>query len=502
MIDAFNADMPFDQFVREQVAGDLLPARSLADRRRQQVAASFLVLGNTNLEEQDKNQLVMDVVDEQLDTIGKAFLAQTLGCARCHDHKFDPIPTRDYYALAGILRNVKTLEHANVSMWLEKPLAVSPEQEAALQKHEKEVAGLEARLKAERGHKGPHVAELSAELKRLKARGPVRETTLAVEELAAIVETRVNIRGSVHNLGEPVPRGFLRVATVGEPPAMPTTESGRRELADWLASAKNPLTARVFVNRVWHWLFGAGIVRTPDNFGTTGERPSHPELLDYLAIRFIDDGWSIKRLVRRSCSRGPIGSRPPTTRDRARPTRKTACSGGRTVVRLDAECLRDAMLAVAGELRLEMGGPDVSRRAQGRLRLRRERPAPQRLSARVSQCPARDLRGVRLRRPEHGDGAAQREHRRAPGAFPHEPPVRDRAIASDSPTAAGRRRPRRPGATDAHLSPGAGTACRPNVSERSGWRSWRPAQSGPRPREETWAMLVQALFGSVDFRYR
>ena len=122
--------------------------------------------------------------------------------------------------------------------------------------------------------------------------------TLAVEELAAIIETRVNIRGSVHNLGEPVPRGFLRVATVGEPPEIPSNESGRRELAAWLASANNPLTARVVVNRVWHWLFGVGIVRTPDNFGTTGERPSHPELLDYLAIRFIDDGWSIKRLVR------------------------------------------------------------------------------------------------------------------------------------------------------------------------------------------------------------
>ena len=115
VIDALNADRPFDRFVREQIAGDLLPAGSLDERRRQRVATTFLVLGNTNLEEQDKAQLRMDVVDEQLDTIGKAFLAQTIGCARCHDHKFDPIPTRDYYALAGILRNVKTLEHANVS---------------------------------------------------------------------------------------------------------------------------------------------------------------------------------------------------------------------------------------------------------------------------------------------------------------------------------------------------------------------------------------------------
>ena len=134
-----------------------LPATCCRRRASPSVAGSrsrprFLVLGNTNLEDQDKSQLVMDVVDEQLDTIGKAFLAQTIGCARCHDHKFDPIPTRDYYALAGILRNVKTLEHANVSMWLEKPLAVSPEQEAVLKKHEQEMAG--ARVAAQ-GRAGP-----------------------------------------------------------------------------------------------------------------------------------------------------------------------------------------------------------------------------------------------------------------------------------------------------------------------------------------------------------
>ena len=215
VIDAFNADMPFDQFVREQVAGDLLPAPSLEDRRRQQVAASFLVLGNTNLEEQDKNQLGMDVVDEQLDTIGKAFLAQSLGCARCHDHKFDPIPTRDYYAMAGILRNVKTLEHANVSMWLEKPLPSYPRKRPSFRCTRRRSPGSKPSSRPSAAAKAPHVAELSAELKQLKARGPKRETILAVEELAAIVETRVNIRGSVHNLGESVPRGFLRVATVG-----------------------------------------------------------------------------------------------------------------------------------------------------------------------------------------------------------------------------------------------------------------------------------------------
>jgi Protein of unknown function (DUF1553)/Protein of unknown function (DUF1549) len=356
VITAFNEDMPFDQLVREQIAGDLLPAGCQGDRRRQQIAAAFLMLGNANLEDQDKQQLVMDVVDEQLDTIGKAFLAQTIGCARCHDHKFDPIPTRDYYALAGILRNVKALKHANVSAWVERPLAVSPECEAVLQAHEREVARLEARLKAERAHKGPRAAELAADLKRLKAGGPERETIVGVEELAAIVATRVNIRGSVHNLGEPVPRGFLQVASSGEPVEMPSNNSCRRELAEWLASAKNPLTVRVFVNRAWQWLMGVGIVRTPDNFGTTGELPSHPELLDDLAIQFMDDGWSIKRLVRRIVLSRAYRLSAAADRRQVAADPENRLLGRANRERLDAECIRDAMLAVAGNLRQEMGG--------------------------------------------------------------------------------------------------------------------------------------------------
>src|SRR5204862_277538 len=150
VIDAFNRDLPYDRFVREQVAGDLLKSDSVEERRRRLVAGSFLILGNSNLEEQDKKQLEMDVVDEQLDTLGRAFLAQTIGCARCHDHKFDPIPTRDYYALAGILKNARTLEHANVSKWLEVPLPADPARESTLAKQEAAVAALQARLKAEK----------------------------------------------------------------------------------------------------------------------------------------------------------------------------------------------------------------------------------------------------------------------------------------------------------------------------------------------------------------
>jgi hypothetical protein len=524
VIEAFNADRPYDRFVREQLAGDLLPADGLDERRRNLVASNFLVLGNTNLEEQDKGQLRMDVVDEQIDAIGKGFLAQTIACARCHDHKFDPIPTKDYYAIAGILRNVKAMEHANVSKWLEKPLPVPQEQEVVLKAHEEAVASLEARIKAEKarvnpakatvlavgdvpgvvvddakarkvgewkpsqssgsyigdgyihdlnegkgtktltfqpeplepgeyevrlayspggsratavpvtvfsadgetpvsvnmqpappidgrfvslgrhrfekngqayvlisneeaaghvtadavvflpaeqatdaeaaGAGGKEAAEkadgplkaMEAELKKLRASGPKRELVMTVEEEKEIGETKVHVRGNVHNLGEEAPRGFLRVATYGDVPAMPGSESGRRELAEWIAGEQNPLTARVFANRAWHWLFGAGLVRTTDNFGTTGEAPSHPELLDDLAVRFMEGGWSVKGLVRRivlSRTYRLSGADDPKALA-ADPENRLLWRMNRR--RLDAECLRDAMLLVGGDLSEEMGG--------------------------------------------------------------------------------------------------------------------------------------------------
>ena len=151
-----------------------------------------------------------------------------------------------------------------------------------------------------------------------------------VEEARRSATSQVHIRGSVHNLGEPVPRGFLRVATLGAGAADPgRTRAAGASSPPGSAAADNPLTARVFVNRAWHWLFGAGLVRTTDNFGTTGETPSHPELLDDLAVRFMEDGWSVKTLVRRIVlSRTYRLATADDRARRARPTRRTACSGG------------------------------------------------------------------------------------------------------------------------------------------------------------------------------
>ncbi|HTG43330.1 MAG TPA: DUF1553 domain-containing protein, partial [Verrucomicrobiae bacterium] len=170
----------------------------------------------------------------------------------------------------------------------------------------------------------------------------------------------IHRRGSVHNLGEPVPRGFLQVASVFPAPLIPAGESGRQQLGDWLASDSNPLTGRVIVNRVWHWLFGAGLVRTTDNFGTTGELPSHPELLDYLAGELVEHDWSLKWLIREiMLSRTyQLSSQTDEAGLTADPENRLLARMNRR--RLDAECLRDTMLFVSSQLRLDLGGPTVS----------------------------------------------------------------------------------------------------------------------------------------------
>lgn len=507
VIGAFNSDRPIDGFLREQIAGDMMESGSLEEKRRRLVATTFLMLGNTNLEEQDKKQLEMDVVDEQIDVIGKAFLGQTISCARCHDHKFDPIPTRDYYALAGILRGADVLKHANVSEWLEQPLPIDPAEEARLKESEKEIAALEAEIKRLKGaagakgdvidpkslpgaivdsanaakvgdwkhsqHNKPYIGDgywhddnsgkgaktlsfqpelpragkyevrlayafgesratnvpvtifhadgettiavdqkktpasdgafvtlgqfrfeangfghvlvsnegtrghvtadavqflavenlggelasasapdtkpLEERLRKLKESAPRRPMAMAPREGVAR-DLPIHIRGSVHQLGEVAPRGFLSAVNV----SLRAGQQGHRriELAEWITHPQNPLTARVFANRVWLWLMGEGLVRTPDNFGTTGEAPTHPELLDYLARRFADQGWSAKKLIREIVlSRTYALASAPNEAD---PENRFYTRSHRR--RLSAEAIRDSMLAIGGELDLSFSG--------------------------------------------------------------------------------------------------------------------------------------------------
>jgi hypothetical protein len=364
VIQSVNDDKRFDAFIKEQIAGDLLPATTDAEKSEHLIATAYLMLGAHNYEEQDKRALEMDVADEQIDTVGRGLLGMTVSCARCHDHKFDPIPTADYYALAGIFRDTKMLIHENVSMWTTRDLPVDDAQAEALRKYDVAFAKLKDQIAAVKkragGKKSKDVTALEKKLASLQKKAPDRPTAMAVEDADKIEDCQICIRGSIQHRGPAVPRGVLQVATVGSPPKFPQDASGRLELAEWIINPQNPLAARVYVNRVWYYLFGEGIVRTLDNFGTTGETPSNPELLDYLAARFMNEGWSTKRLVRelvlsRAYRMSTAGNAKAVAAD---PENRLLWRMNRK--RLDAESLRDSMLMINGRLDLTIGGPNIS----------------------------------------------------------------------------------------------------------------------------------------------
>ena len=546
VVDAMNDDKPFNQFVMEQLAGDLLPHASSAQRTEQLVATGFLMLGTKMLSERDKEKLRMDVVDEQVSTVGTAFLGLTLGCARCHDHKFDPIPTRDYYALAGIFRSTRTLEGESqkyVSTWPRTALPTSDKHVAEVKNWESAKKDLETQLKSAQKHlltlekrhvsnqanalddtkakftgewklssltptyfgkgyrhdnqtgkgmksaefvwrvpasstyevqvsyvsggnrasnvpvavmhaggesrvlvdqtKSPEVdrmfsvvgrfpfekgdsatvtvstngtvgyvivdairflpidssggylpdpdnnrtksndkltaaqdrvASLESSLQKLKKNAPAPiPRAIAVSDLAEVNDCEICIRGEHKNRGRTVPRGFLQVASdkLDSDFILPDSESGRRELAVWIASSENPLTARVIVNRVWSQLIGEGLVRTVDNFGSLGSRPSHPQLLDHLASRFVTPsdqqtakgswgmGWSLKTLIREIVT-SDVYQRSCDHNDQSYqidPENILLWKANRR--RLPAESLRDSMLAISGSLDLSPGGSPV-----------------------------------------------------------------------------------------------------------------------------------------------
>lgn len=538
VVEAFNKDKPYDQFVREQIAGDLLPAESPAQRTEQLVATGFLMLGTKMLSERDKRKLFLDVADEQVSTMGAVFLGMTLGCARCHDHKFDPIPTQDYYALAGIFLNTRTLHGESqkyVSTWQRVKLPADPEHVAAVESFnqrkqalEGEVKELDKKLKGARKllaeqsdatviddaaakktgawksstYKSPFVGEgyihdnregkgeksveftlakfepgryalhfsyphhssharqlpvdviigdqttrcmvdetkkpnvderyaslgvfdlpadtaikvrvtttategyvivdsirfqrldadpandglesealvaaksrvaaleqslesAKKELKQLTASEPKPlPEAFAVADLSEAKDWEQCIRGDHANLGDIVPRGFLQILP-GNNASFDESSSGRLQLAEWLVAADNPLPARVYVNRVWQHVFGAGLVRTVDNFGALGELPSHPELLDYLAARFKTprgkNGWagSTKALVRELVlSHAYRISAAHSDRGwKADPENRLLSRAHRR--RLSAESIRDSMLMMAGELELSPAGSPV-----------------------------------------------------------------------------------------------------------------------------------------------
>jgi len=386
VIASFNSDKPLDRFLQEQLAGDLLPADSVAQRDVQLTATGFLVVGPKMLFDRDPLKRKMDVVDEQIDTVGRALLGLTVACARCHDHKFDPIPNADYYALAGVFASTRTLDGIKennplVSGWMLRPLGAEGERlRTARLAHQQKLEALGEALRQARADllgwegrptaadAGPRIAAGRARVKELEvaeralaaAPPPAPGLAMAVRDEDPPADVPINIRGNPHAAGALVPRGFLRVASAAVPPTVPACRSGRRELAEWLTDRAHPLTARVLVNRAWLHLFGQGLVRSVDDFGAQGERPSHPELLDDLAVRFMEDGWSMKRLVRTLVlSRTyQLAAQEGAAAVRIDPENRLCWHA--PCRRLEAEVLRDAMLCVSGRLDRSMGGSAVA----------------------------------------------------------------------------------------------------------------------------------------------
>ena len=350
VIRSFNKDKPFDRFIVEQLAGDLLPAKDLVQKREQMAGLGFLSVGPKMLACDDPDKMRRDIVDEQMDTMGRAFLGMTIGCARCHDHKIDPISIKDYYGLAGIFMSTKTLTKYSV-------VAEFHEHDLTKEEHQKkwlEVRRLEGEQKKKETPKDKK-DKLAEEITALKKGLPAPFRVMGVTEYPT-QDVKVHLRGDYLTLGEEVPRGVPAIWTEGEKVAMPEKQSGRLELARWIASADNPLTARVIVNRLWRWHFGRGIVPTPDNFGGLGEKPTHPKLLDHLARKFVESGWSVKSMHRLMMNSATY--RQSAEADLALveydPENKLFARWQRR--RVESEVVRDSILMKANRLDLDMGG--------------------------------------------------------------------------------------------------------------------------------------------------
>ena len=445
VIRSFNSDKPLDQFIVEQIAGDLLvrerrgetplpkpatdgdgaeatPAPTPspeplvavnAEEADCLIATGFLSLGPKVLAEPDQTKMRMDIIDEQIDTIGRSLLGLTLGCARCHDHKFDPISTVDYYALAGILSSTRTMESLKiVAKWNENSIATAAEldQKAA---HEKRIAEqkdliaktLEAakteaeKLEAEKlaaakaadsepkgdeakadeakvaeAEKKPESADkpdpeasfsperkaelkaLRDELAKLESTMPQLPTAMGVKDEEKVGDVRVHVRGSHMTLGASVPRGIPEVLADTRSLVIGDLESGRLELARWLVAAENPLTPRVMANRLWRWHFGRGLVGSTDNFGMLGDDPSHPELLDSLASQLIRDDWSLKSMHRRIVLSSTYQMSSEISKENFAIDPDNKYYWRSDIRRLQAESIRDAVLAASGQIDHSMGG--------------------------------------------------------------------------------------------------------------------------------------------------
>lgn len=445
VVRAFNQDLPYHQFMKDQIAGDLYPERG----KDGIVATGFLALGPKPLAQQDRIKMIYDVVDEQIDTVSKAFLGLTVACARCHDHKFDPIPTRDYYGLAGIFASTKQfralgrpgavsfvhytpldpdahgryqahrwrifakqleLEEAYAedlaregslhrpklgeikdAAWLEKHQLsnLSPEElqkrlETASLKWEEQLTNWRRRFASEvvverdlparpkpanpenpflpggplEVKDSPRVAFLRAEFAQLQSTLPPEPEMACAVADGVTMSQHVFLRGDHLQPGPPVERHFPTILG-GEATPKIAAGSGRRELAEWLANPTNPLPARVMVNRIWLGHFGEGLMRTPNNWGLTGDRPVHGELLDFLASEFIRNGWSMKKLHRQILLSDTYRRAATADNRDVDPANRWLSRFPR--LRMSVEQIRDSLLHIDGTLDTTMGGKESAK---------------------------------------------------------------------------------------------------------------------------------------------
>ncbi|MBI3279717.1 MAG: DUF1553 domain-containing protein [Acidobacteria bacterium] len=349
VIRSFNADKPYDQFLREQLAGDQIdPAND-----EYLVAAGFHRLGplRKNAGNQEVASSRNEVLTEMTNVIGSALLGVTLGCARCHDHKFDPIRQKDYYRIQAYFAATQPYD---------RTLASAGEQQSWKAKTDAiqaEMKSLQAKM---RGLTGGEKTAMEQKIKEIEATLPPPLPALysVADDPAKVTPIHVLARGDYQNKGERVGIRPLGVLLEDGAPEQPPTAKPRTELANWILTPGHPLTARVIVNRIWHYHFGRGIVSTPNDFGRMGARPTHPELLDWLANRFVENGWRMKPIHRmillssayQQSSRSPLAA----AKD---PENTLLWKFSRR--RLEAEEIRDAMLAAAGALNPKTGGPSV-----------------------------------------------------------------------------------------------------------------------------------------------
>jgi mono/diheme cytochrome c family protein len=383
VIRAFNRDLPFDQFLREQIAGDLLPGGTQSEQFERITATGYLAIarrfGGSRLGEHHLT------LEDTIDNLGRAMLGTSIACARCHDHKFDPFTMSDYYGLYGIFESTRYPfpgAEADKKQADFVPLMTAAEIQALMAPHREQLAAIDAEIKtlevadvaARMMPDGPEkknavetaaktLAEARKKRATVAAQAPVISDAYAVSD-GNPANTKMHLRGDPKRLGDEVPRHFPAVLGGYELP-QDAGVSGRLQLANWITDPQNPLTARVMVNRIWQFHFGRGIVATPNDFGARGVAPTHPELLDFLAARFVESGWSVKamhklilqsqtwQLASGDTASGETAADPAvvaalTENARLDPHNELFWTFNR--YRLDAESIRDTLLFVGGDL--------------------------------------------------------------------------------------------------------------------------------------------------------